>query len=338
MKLAVGDDNIKRHSTSVLLFIVFVLLGFFVYWVSSSLFEYRLLEVISSDFYSDKAITWTVNNGSISDFNELKNSLPEGSILYKPLNEKIRGAYAHDSDIFSLLYATGLDDETFAASKWAIVGQELRKDLIQSNGADYIEYENDRYRVVGITGIHVPSSLDYMLFISLDAAIALNGTDGLWVLDGRKDYSSVIDDWARNTNLNINKIDRPDFGTRRLYKSENTYSFLYVVIWLSFSICAATITHYWVHTKKQIIAIQKLCGFSFHQTLLSLLKCFCLQAIPGCLAGIIGAIFIPGIGQFGLRVIQSSSFACVLIAGVVACIFPLIIMLSMWTDRILRSC
>lgn len=329
------------ESTFILLIFLFISIGFCSVWVASTIGKYQLLEKISQDYYTNQAHFFTIGNSNNSIIKLFANSMRSGDILYKPINDNIKAIITKgNASSPPITEGRFYEEQDFFAGKYlALVGQDLMDQLEIKNGIKYFKYEGYLFEVIGILGIDIPSKLDKMVFLNMDAIVPIIGSDGYWVLDGKgnvKETFKEIKQEFTEQGYKIKELDRSMEGTRRLFRNENIFNFIHIAIFFCLISCVVSISYYRVERRRSIIAIQKLCGYTHQQIFWDFFKTYFLIMLPSYAVGNLVALITLSIKPLTFSDLISI-YIMVTLSCMVVCLIPLIFMILSWTDRILRS-
>ncbi|SEG11051.1 FtsX-like permease family protein [Paenibacillus sp. UNC499MF] len=323
----------KMNSSSILLLLVFVCIGFFTSMAVSYLDKYKLVEKISQNYVGDEAIFFRFERISFADKTSLRNTLKQGDILYKKIDPEIKEIlYKGTISPFPMIEGHSFS-ENKPGKNIAIVGREIRKKMGEKEPH---MYNGLSHEIIGVTGMEKPSKLDRMVFLQTDNAQA--DTKGIWILDGNKNLEETFQNIQRFSEQNggsVKKVDVPGEGLRRFFQNEPIFKMIDSLVVLSFITCASALTVYWVEQRKQMIAIQKLCGFSTRLIFWDSFKRYLAVSVLSYTGGsMIGIIVLPQSSYSPANLL--AQYGSTLLVGIVVCLIPLTFMMKRSTDRAVR--
>ena len=76
------------------------------------------------------------------------------------------------------------EGESLGKERIALIGRNLRQDLYEKDGRNYIEILGEPFEVIGVLGSAQPTWLDRMQLIPMGAAAELSEAAGTYVVDG----------------------------------------------------------------------------------------------------------------------------------------------------------
>lgn len=233
---------------------------------------------IATDFY-----TLSNNNfyypSSTYLINEAKNSFDESSLeaflnpknyhdstyIYRHFNDNLRALYLLSNE-YHLPVMTGRffrHDDFSSNDRLAVVGDNHIPSLLEREGQNYIYYENQMYKVIGVLDSEYNKKLSDLLIVNLSSLSIekLGSAEGYWVLDG--DMKHVIEDLANAgvlDNLKQIQVEANNiFGSRDISRYINyvLYVFLALLL-LSFSLIIKQVNK----STLKYIKITHILGFS----------------------------------------------------------------------------
>ncbi|MFD7524023.1 FtsX-like permease family protein [Paenibacillus chitinolyticus] len=324
----------RTNSSSVLLFLVFVCIGFFTSMAVSYLNKYKLVEKISQNYVGDEAIFFRFERLSSVDKTSLQNTLKRGDILYKKIDPAIKEILFKDRiSPFPMIEGHSFDGENKPGKNIAVVGRDIHKTMGEKEA--YM-YNGLSYEIIGVTGIDKPSKLDRMVFLQTDNAQA--DTKGIWILDGNKNLEDTfqnIQRFSEQSGGSVKKVDVPGEGLGRFFQNEPIFKMIDSLVVLSFITCASALTVYWVEQRKQMIAIQKLCGFSTRLIFWDSFKRYLAISVLSYAAGSIMGLFVLPQSSYSPTDLLAQYGSTILI-GIAVCLIPLTFMMKRSTDRAVR--
>lgn len=332
--------NRKPAPLTVWLAVVFIAISFCAVGVSFSIQKYQLLEKISQNFYSKNAIFFAVRGADLEHYRLFIEAMREDDVFYKSVQGNVRGIRAGAKpNSFPLIqgrfYTT---DDWQTDTKRALIGQSLIEHTIESEGKTEYRFGDQIFEVIGVLGIDIPSRLDQMILLNLDAILPLTGMDGQWALDGSK----LVDETYRRIEVaatlhgfEIQRLDQPLEGTRRFFRNENLYIPLYIGVFFCLVGCAATVTYAWIESRRNLIAIQKLCGYSSSEVFVDSCKPYIAAIAVGYSTGFLLGLFLWSDPYIRLPDMFPSALS-ISAAAWLACVIPLIVLMGSWTDRMVR--
>ncbi|WP_217556307.1 FtsX-like permease family protein [Paenibacillus sp. GbtcB18] len=324
----------RTNSSSVLLFLVFVCIGFFTSMAVSYLNKYKLVEKISQNYVGDEAIFFRFERLSSVDKTSLQNTLKRGDILYKKIDPAIKEILFKDRiSPFPMIEGHSFDGENKPGKNIAVVGRDIHKTMGEKEA--YM-YHGISYEIIGVTGIDKPSKLDRMVFLQTDNAQA--DTKGIWILDGNNNLEDTfqnIQRFSEQSGGSVKKVDVPGEGLGRFFQNEPIFKMIDSLVVLSFITCASALTVYWVEQRKQMIAIQKLCGFSTRFIFWDSFKRYLAISVLSYAAGSIMGLFVLPQSSYSPTDLLAQYGSTILI-GIAVCLIPLTFMMKRSTDRAVR--
>ncbi|MBN3525196.1 ABC transporter permease [Paenibacillus apiarius] len=334
--------EIRAKLPSILLIIVFTAVGFCTNWVASTLFEYQLLEKISQGYVSNSAISFSLQNADSAEVKDFVDYLNPGDILYKSISENFKAVFFKETTSRMPLIQGRFftKQDFFSGQSLALLGQAKRTQIFTKGGVPLYKYEGQTYEVIGIIGMDTLSKLDDMIMVNIDGIQNLDN-NGVWSLDGsgKGDINTTFEKlkgYAMKQGWTIKEIDSSIEGTRRFFRNENIYQFIYFAVFFSFITCAAVITAYWVERRKHIIAIQKLCGYSSFLIFWDSFKTYFFISIISYTIGILLGIFALSANLTFISELIPA-YVTTILTGMAFCMLPLAYFMSRWTDRAVRS-
>ncbi|MFS0837931.1 FtsX-like permease family protein [Paenibacillus sp. 1P03SA] len=324
----------RMNSSSLLLFLVFVCIGFFTSMAVSYLDKYKLVEKISQNYVGDEAIFFRFERLSSVDKSSLRNMLNQGEILYKKIDPAIREMLFKGAiSPFPMIEGHSFDSESKPGKNIAVVGRDVPK---TTGEKERYAHNGLSYEIIGITGMGKPSKLDRMVFLQTDNAQA--DTKGIWILDGNKNLEETFQNiqlFSEQNGGSVKKVDVPGEGLRRFFQNELIFKMIDSLVILSFITCASALTVYWVEQRKQMIAIQKLCGFSTRLIFWDSFKRYLAVSVLSYTGGsMIGIVVLPQTSYSPANLL--AQYGSTLLTGIVVCLIPLTLMMKRSTDQAVR--
>ncbi len=76
------------------------------------------------------------------------------------------------------------EEECLSRQKLAVIGKDFLENISWENGKEYVEYNGNKYEVIGVTGISNDSSLDHLIIVNLGGMSQDEQKTGRLYLDG----------------------------------------------------------------------------------------------------------------------------------------------------------
>ena len=211
------------------------------------------------------------------------------------------------------------EEDSFSKNPVAVVGNAFEKDIFQKDGRDWIQIAGTDFEVIGIVGVELPSRLDGLRIINMDAAQKLYGVSGVYQIDAKdkkaiKDaYTAFKQNLGSSVNLKAREIeDRktytmtedPITGQMKTverdadaYIHQGIGIYIYWIILITFLLCTLSTTIFWAQNRFHEVAVERMIGFSGLQILINRLKHY----LPLCiLGGVIGILLLVLFALTGL--------------------------------------
>lgn len=316
--------KLKNKSADIFLVLIFFLAAISISIAGYSMGEFKLIQRASNKFFSQKAMSIS-SELEFKDYT--KNLLSENALFIK---SDYNAFWIYFNDKFRIPVTTGrfFTPEDFKSSlPKAIVGKDVDTQL-SDDGRNYYLHNGIKYEVIGIAGIKKISWLDSCIYLSALSDLEI------------KDTSIIIDGTRVDENIRIlqKKFDGiiantlEEAGIARIFKSSGTsFQTVFNYVGLVFILTIISITSFWIMQKKKLIMILKICGISH----LNILKTICIEyskyAVSSFSIGLVfSLIFIRPMFSYQFGLFNNAIY---LIAGIICCIIPVLLLNLTWTNR-----
>ncbi|GFZ30435.1 hypothetical protein CSC2_09610 [Clostridium zeae] len=153
-----------------------------------------------------------------------------------------------------------------------VIGKDMKDEIVVKNGEEFINYNNEMYKVVGVMGYSNRASiLDNTFFIKLDSFLSkykeLQIINSSWLVDGRtNDTEALFDELNKDLN-NKNKVtlsklevDRSQSSISNALSNRKFTIITIIVTILVIGLNIVNITYNYVANKRKEIGIKKSLG------------------------------------------------------------------------------
>lgn len=245
--------------------IIFIITSIFISSLLNSIENSVSFEKSTYGFLSKDYKTISIKEEDEKYANSLKSDLKD-YMIFKDITSNNCGVYINGDITCKIPLIEGRFFESYDYNKNEkniVIGKGLRKRILNKNGENYIPYNNDLYKVIGIVGDEkVDKTYDFQLFypIELDDNTDITGE---YILDAEDNTENVLSDMKLlNNNVQINEIVTNNEATMKsmietsLYYSIKDKMEVILIIFLNIFI----VTEFWIKGRKKEIAVRKMVG------------------------------------------------------------------------------
>lgn len=242
---------------TIITFFLIILSSFYLVTESSAFLDNNLYTQNVSGIKIDNA-------GDEVSVDDLLKCVSNDSTLYQYLSEENqikRGVYTTGTTIdFDDYIETGrffIKDDFDSKKPYAVIGNNILKDVIEENGIKYYGYNGELFEVIGAFEKN-NSDLDNVIYLNLTYLLETNGVNGVYFSDSNS---------AASVEKTISNLYDELGGTLIVYEQEKSdlaigHKLKFILAIIS-AICNLFMTaHYFVLKQKYKMAVKKLCGFT----------------------------------------------------------------------------
>lgn len=210
-------------------------------------------------------------------------------------------AAAHDGNMRGIVYKGNVveppiiegrffkEDECVSREKLAVIGSDYIELCYEMNGLRYIDYNNDTYEVIGITGIASPSAMDHLILINLGGISPETQNRGRFYIDGEGSMESVYTK-LESSSLDIfgQPLDRLETPTTLIDSASGGMylkPYLKVLLFLLYLFIYMSLMIQILKRQKVKIAVMSIYGMSFLRRFLAVAGSVMIWSIIGTLSG-----------------------------------------------------
>lgn len=228
---------IQIFKKNLLILLILFVMGFFVIVLSNGLYKADAYETISNNLYKNDTLHFE-QLGSVS-LEDLIN-ISDDTFISKELSDTMRGIYFSSEYNYHLPILKGrfFNSKDFKAeNNYVVIGKALQDYVYTKDNKSFYTLNNIEYQVIGVLGVDedVESSLDYFVLFNLvniydytpiGTRISIASND-----DKIVDRISVL-----NLSENFYRIDIPNAGISRIWRSSNIYIITLICVFMCFII------------------------------------------------------------------------------------------------------
>ncbi len=296
----------------------------------------RMNELLSRDFYSEKARKFTVMECGDTEFwKEFLSGTEDDLVLYHQVWDEsldIRAVYPKgtitEPDLVSGRFFE--EKDAFGETTAAVVGRDFEPSLVEKDGQRYFNYQGESYLVLGVMGSAWKSRIDQMVYLDFASGLELAGSEGEYVADAEKTETleAFLEDlrteMAVRGKLAV-AIDDDEFGMQMMYSGEGFGTALYALVFLSLFLSVVVITAQWMVYRQKEAGIRQMIGASQKGAAFAVVKSFLAVTAAAWIPGVLAGTWVSW--RAGLLTLRVSDFALsaavTLVSGVLALLFPL---------------
>lgn len=295
-----------RYKSNIFLSIIFIAMSFFLLFSIHSIEKSLKLQLDENVFLGDNSLNFTItcDNGEKVDNKII--SLDNQYVVmrddlggYKQYAIYFKGKLNKEPKMIKGRFF--YEDDFNKNNKLAVIGKNLKDEIIVKNGENYYYIENEYYKVIGIMGDRKEeTSCDSSVYINLDSLIKDNTSfylQGHYILQSKGENEEIFQD-VKNIYENKNVIVREKISENQspiskilnkidVYSIENIIK---VIIVLILNISLTTI--YWIKRKSRIIGIKRAMGATKNRISLEILKELSTVSIISFFIGYLSYLFI----------------------------------------------
>ena len=175
-----------------------------------------------------------------------------------------------------------------------VIGKELEKDTYKTSEGVFYDYQGVSYNVLGVMGTEMDSRINHMMFLDLKSALNIAGVNGEYYFDAA-DYDTVKSasdimsskfTYPADFFMIFNENQQQDTVILRLFSSSNIMNTMYIMTFISFSLCTILVTFIWLKHRRQQFFVWHITGYRKKWKMLEMAKQYYKVAIAGYLMGI----------------------------------------------------
>lgn len=273
--------------------------------IAANLQEKTALEKSVRGYYSENYVKMSSGAAGWNDFADaLSNRNVNNVIIYKERLESLtdtRGVYYKGKiEKPPLLSGRFFEESDFSGNqKVALIGGNYLRETVTREGIQYITILEEEFEVIGVLGSGQVSRLDTMLWIPLDVAVSLTGTEGTYYIDGAS-AGAVEENVTALQSVLQPDIDFYYDSNNELVTNEessgfqmpDTVTMIYLAIVFTFILTTVFTTAGWISNRRQMIQVARSQGFRNREILLSVYGRFLPIPFLAALAAYVTLSFI----------------------------------------------
>lgn len=283
----------KKNKRTLLQIIPFIIIGFCLLWTYCCDSYENVLEYTASNMYTSNAVRLTTN----TEASDVKwNSIVDSQcIVYSDVSESdsLRGVYAGCDASFSIPMLSGQffsQENFYNDDKVAIIGKGLVTRTVKKNGNDYLQINDDNFKVIGVIGLDsIPSSLDYTIYVTMGNALKLFDTDLYYTFDGTNEgIRKSVDKFE--SSYETKQIKRQTVDLDVIYSNNNYSHIMYQSFAVIIFLLLILFSYFEVFNRRSIINVYNINSATPFQTFCVILKKYMMINYAGMLFGVVLAL------------------------------------------------
>lgn len=329
----------KVNFDEKILILIFIIISILLISISSYLSETYKIQCMSQGYYSSNTIYFRNESNNNLNIEQIK-SIINNSIFFKELdlNYDIRGIiYSGKILMPEIKEGRFFEEADFnSGKKLAVIGSEFNNNIQKIENEEYVIFNNDKYKIIGIMGYKQKSTLDRACFLTLDNSL-LN-TPGTFAIDGENNNNviSAYNKISKYLDSNI-QIDREINSLNKFFNLEKYNISMFCTLIISFLLTTISISLYWIKRRNREIAVLRLVGYNDIRISLSIFtryfKLVHIALLFGFIIGIIGILILGYNLSVSILVV---SYLLVLLCCILVVTIPILKALKINVDSQLR--
>ena len=292
----------KIPKGSTLLFASFTAVSVCLLLIISAIRIEKVNNMSSNTLYTDNRHSFTLLNAGEDAWNDVVSSLMENGdnfAVYYTIPDKdivIRGILVKGMVQNPPMIRGTFFDETYS---WGdipcvVIGKELEKDTYETSEGVFYDYQGVSYNVLGVMGTEMDSRINHMMFLDFQSALNIAGVNGEYFFDA-DDYDTVKSAsgiMSRNFKypadffMFFSENKQNDSIILRLFSSKNIMNTMYIMTFISFSLCTILVTFIWLKHRRQQFFVWNIMGYRKKWKMIEMAKQYYKVAIAGYFMGI----------------------------------------------------
>lgn len=228
------------------------------------------------------------------------------------------------------------EEECLELKPRAVIGKDYIPQTYTESGKRYLDYFENKYEVIGVTGVTGSSTLDNLIFVNMGSVSPEKQLTGRLYIDSKGNSENIYEELNQTSLMvygqELDRLATPqtliDVVSGGMYlKSYLKVLLLCMGIFLYLSILIQTI-----NANRKSLAVMKVIGVSFKRSFWKLNKSYGAVALAGLLSGLaLDLAFLFG-GYFALPFNESvlALLVCVLVALCLLVIWIITILIASW--------
>ena len=216
------------------------------------------------------------------------------------------------------------EEECLELKPRAVIGKDYIPQTYTESGKRYLDYFENKYEVIGVTGVTGSSTLDNLIFVNMGSVSPEKQLTGRLYIDSKSNSEKIYEE--------LDRLATPqtliDVVSGGMYlKSYLKVLLLCMGIFLYLSILIQTI-----NANRKSLEVMKVIGVSFKRSFWKLNKSYGAVALAGLLSGLaLDLAFLFG-GYFALPFNESvlALLVCILVALCLLVIWIITILIASW--------
>lgn len=255
----------KITKENIVLSITFICMSIIIFLSVTFLVEQKNMNEVSNGLYTANSITF-----SSFDDQQWHNSLPiNGSyrmfVEYtEQKTDKIRGYYQKESNFTPPLINGVFFPSNSDKKSTALIGQQVKENIVKENGESYYIYNNQKFHIIGIMGESYATKLDNLVLLNLPSISITEKLKLDFVLDGNSNTEDYFNDF-QNWNQDITQTHHSKKGLTKLIDTDFYSNIILLVTAAMVIISIIRITIYWFSVKSNYFFVINILGISFRK-------------------------------------------------------------------------